>query len=431
MTPPSITLPDVEDRPRPQLLRAQWVAPMDRPPVRDGAVVIYRNTIMELGDAAVLAAAYGRTADHHDLGDVVLLPGLINAHVHLELSDTPRPGDRWDEPLADWLIEVMKTAPRDGDAERIGRSVDIGVRQCFRFGVTTVGDITRQPAITRRLLKASPLRVHSFGEVQAMAGRRHLLAPRLAAAADRTHESDRLRVGISPHAPYSIEPHGYRQCVEAARDGGMVLATHIAESPDEPEFMLHHTGPLRRIWDFLGNWTDSGVSRIETTPVRHLWQHGLLDVPAVLVHVNYCSDDDLSVLAGRRASVAYCPRTHAYFRHPPHRWRDMQWVGVNVVLGTDSLASSPDLNLVDDVRLVRKLAPDVPARDLWAMVTTRAARALEMFENVGSIRQGKEADLVAFPVSRDTDDPLEVVLREHVLPKAVWVAGERVGDDLR
>src|SRR5207302_10539659 len=103
---------------------------------------------------------------------------------------------------------------------------------------------------------------------------------------------------------------------------------------------------------------------------------GLLDYPTVLAHVNYCDDVDLDLLARGRAGVVYTPRTHAYFGHPPHRWRDMLARGINVAVGTDSCASSPDLNLVDDLRLLHRLAPEVPAQTLWEMATIRGARAI-------------------------------------------------------
>jgi aminodeoxyfutalosine deaminase len=200
-----ITLLGVTATPTSTLFRAAWVAPMDRPAFQDGAVVIANETIVDVGDAAALRQVH-RDAEERDVGKAVLLPGLINAHVHLELSDLPvSAGSIWDGPLANWLIEIIKRSPRADDPGRVRRAVEIGVEQCLRFGVTSVGDISRQPALARPVLRDSPLNVISFGEIQAMAGRRHLFDARLASAADQTCESSRLRVGLSPHAPYSVE----------------------------------------------------------------------------------------------------------------------------------------------------------------------------------------------------------------------------------
>jgi cytosine/adenosine deaminase-related metal-dependent hydrolase len=391
---------------------------MDRPVMCDGALVFAGEKLSSVGDAADLAREH-RDARDIDLGNSIVLPGLINAHVHLELSDLPRLGFEWRGPLADWLIEIIKQMPAGDDTQRVQRAVEIGIDQCLRFGVTTVGDISRQAKLTRPLLRQSPLRVVSFGEFQAMAGRRKLLDERFAVATDRTHEGDRLRVGVSPHAPYSVEPNGYARAIQS----GLPLATHLAESPDEAEFLADHTGPFRRLWEFLNAWDDN-VPRFEGSPIRFARSLGLLDIPAVLAHLNYCDDAELALLASGKSSVVYCPRTHAYFGHPPHRWRDMLAAGVNVALGTDSTASSPDLNLLDDLRLIRRIAPESSSHDLWQLVTTRPARALQMDDALGSLSPGNFADVVCFELRNETD-PLEAILRENMVPSQVWIAGRR------
>jgi cytosine/adenosine deaminase-related metal-dependent hydrolase len=147
-------------------------------------------------------------------------------------------------------------------------------------------------------------------------------------------------------------------------------------------------------------------------------------VPTLLAHVNYCDDDELELLSGGQASVVYCPRTHAYFQHPPHRWREMLARGINVAVGTDSCASSPDLNLVDDLRLLRRLASDMPAKQLWELGTIRAARALGMEHEIGSLTPGKRADLVVFNVRGG--DALEQILHGRQLPNSVWIDAARV-----
>ena len=114
------------------------------------------------------------------------------------------------------------------------------------------------------------------------------------------------------------------------------IATHLAETADEAEFLANHSGPFRDLWAALGAWSD-GVSRFAGGPIRAMQLVGLLDLPgAVLAHVNYCDDAELDILARGRASVVYCPRTHAWFRHPPHRLREMLARGINVAVGTNS-----------------------------------------------------------------------------------------------
>src|SRR5207253_5134070 len=138
---------------------------------------------------------------------------------------------------------------------------------------------------------------------------------------------------------------GYRRCLAAAKYFGLTLATHLAETPHEEEFLASHAGPFRELWEFLGAW-DEQVPTFAGGPIRYAQSLGLLDYPTLLAHVNYCDDAELALLARGRASVVYCPRTHAFFGHPPHRWREMLSRGINVAIGTDSCASSPDLNLL-------------------------------------------------------------------------------------
>jgi cytosine/adenosine deaminase-related metal-dependent hydrolase len=307
----------------------------------------------------------------------------------------------------------------------VAASVGAGAAESLRFGVTTVGDISRDALRVRAALAETPLRAVSFGEVVGMAGRKEQLARRLAAALAPSASAAHVAAGVSPHAPYSVDAEGYRQCLAAARSAAVPLTTHVAETSDEAAFLSDHGGQFRELWERLGGWDGAAVARFAGGPVRYAASLGLLDyTPCSLAHVNYCDDAELSLLARGRASVVYCPRTHAYFGHPPHRWRDMLAAGINVAVGTDSRASSPDLNLVDDLRLLRRLAPDLPAQTLWETATSRAARALGIATTCGTLAGGKSAQLAIFPARGP--DPLAAVLDSEALPLATWVAGSTV-----
>ncbi len=393
---------------------------MSAPPISDAAVAIAAGKILDLGKSRELRQKHA-SLPVTDLGDAVLLPGLINAHTHLELSHIRRgdPGKN----LADWIVQtVLPQTPRPGQAttEAVEKAVKIGVEQCLRFGVTCVGDISKQCAQTRPLLRGGPLRVVSYGEIQAMAKRRGLLEERFALAADVSQDSPLLRVGVTPHAPYTVEPQGYRRCLEFARATQRPIATHLAETADEAEFLAKHTGAFRRLWEVGVNAWDDDVPKFSGGPIRFAHELGLFDYTTLLAHVNYCDDAELEILAGSNASVVYCPRTHEFFGHRPHRWREMLRLGINVAVGTDSCASSPDLNLVDELRLLHRLAPEIPVETLWQMATTRAARAVNL-SHIGSIDRGNHADLAAFACR--TSDPLREILENEVLPASVWIGG--------
>jgi cytosine/adenosine deaminase-related metal-dependent hydrolase len=396
------------------MLLAQWLFPMAGPMVREAGVVVEDGVIAAVGKEAEMRKLHPDAAVE-DLGDSLLLPGFINAHTHLELSDLSPGAPRPD--FIKWLRGMIAQANNPG--RDVAKATQQGIWECLRFGVTSVADISRHFEITRPILAESPLRAISFGEITAMGQRRIEVEPRLASALTQTQG---IRIGLEPHAPYSVEVEGYRRCVEASRRLGVPITTHLAESPDERLFLSSLQGPFRELWDDLP-WFDERIPRFEGGPIRLAESVGLLAGPALLAHVNYCDDQEMDLLAPGRASVVYCPRTHAFFGHPPHRWREMLARGINVALGTDSCASSPDLNLLEDVRLLHRLAPKVGAEELLALVTINAAKAIGD-GSVGTIAVGKSADLIGFDVSGP--DPLKELLGSDLQPSHVWIEGQSI-----
>lgn len=402
------------------LLSAAYIATMAGPLLKDAGIVFDEQEIISVGKFAIIRRQH---SDAHlvDLGSAIILPGLINAHTHLELTalgQLPKPAS-----FVDWILALRQQMASIKDANAfVVDSVKEGVKQCLRFGVTAVGDITLNPFITRPILKSSEMHGVSYGEVLGMAGRIDQLDSRIAAAIDQTSATGLFRAGIEPHAPYSLDLNGYRKCFEVARRNNIPLTTHLAETPDEAIFLADHSGPFRRLWDTMGAWTE-GVSRSPGGPIRAMSQLGLLDYPTLLAHVNYLDDTELEILARTQVSVVYCPRTHAYFGHPPHRFEEMSRLGINVVIGTDSCASSPDLNVVNDLRLLHYLYPALDPQWLWSLVTSRAAIALEMSHRIGQLNPGLSADLCVFEVH--TSDPLREILENNALPQQVWRGGGR------
>jgi cytosine/adenosine deaminase-related metal-dependent hydrolase len=394
--------------------------------MRDAAVLVRDGRIVQFASRRELTKQ-AAPSERIDLGDCVLVPGLINAHTHLELSRCKAPRAMPAGGFVGWIKNLMSQMPADAEelAATVESAVIHGVRQCLKFGVTTIGDISRNSGETRRILRRSPLRVISFGEISAMAKRRDRLGERLAEAIDRKWESKRVIVGISPHAPYSVEAPGYRTCLKTAERQGMPLCTHLAENPEESEFLEKQTGPFRELWNWLDAWDDS-VPKFAGGPIRFAENLGMLNYPTVLAHVNYCDDEEVEILARGQASVVYCPRTHWLFEHPAHRWKEMLRAGINVAVGTDSCASSPNLNLIDDLRLIHVREPNVSAMEIWQLATVRAAAALQLPQGLGTFSPGAPADLIALPCPPHTDDPLRWVLDSDVIPTGVWIDGHRV-----
>ncbi len=402
------------------LLGAAYIATMAGPIIRDGAAVFDENSIIAVGDIKAVRREHP-DANAIDLGQAVILPGLINAHTHLELTalgQLPKPAS-----FVDWILDLRQKMATIPDFQQfISDSAKAGIQHCLRFGVTAVGDITLNPAITRHILAAAEMRGVSFGEVLGMAQRIDQTDSRIAAAIDQSANNPFFRAGIEPHAPYSLDLRGYKKCLEAARQYNLPLATHLAETPDEAPFLADHTGQFRRLWEALGAWSE-GVSRDAGGPIRAMKNLDLLDYPILLAHANYIDDSELEILARSRASIVYCPRTHAYFDHPPHRFEEMSQRGINVAIGTDSAASAPDLNIVDDLRLVYQSAPARDPEFLWSLITSRAAIALGMSNTIGQLAPGLLPDLCVFKVH--SNDPLKEILENTSLPNQVWRSGRR------
>ncbi len=391
------------------LLRAKYVLPVESPPIEDGFVEVVDGRIAAVGRWNSLSP---RNAT--DLGEAALLPGFVNAHTHLEL--TAYAGQIPPCRLWDWLLHLIRLRKEPGLFAREQAGVRVGAKLSLEAGVTTVGDISRLH-LAWPVLKDSPLRKVCFAELLCFAEDPPRTLEELADAVRTTRTDDRLFAGISPHAPYSVTGEQLRGCVEMARRNRLPLTIHVAETREERRYIESGDGFL---YDLMAT---AGFVAHCPPPRRPLFDHlgssGLFGVPALLAHVNYVSDREMDCLAGSPCSVAYCPRAHRFYGHEPHRYREMLARGINVCVGTDSLAANESLSVLDELRFLRREHTDLDPALLLEMGTIRGARALRLDSQVGSIATGKRADLVAVALAADgSADPCANVL-ESGNPAAV------------
>jgi cytosine/adenosine deaminase-related metal-dependent hydrolase len=395
--------------PDPWTLTARWVFPADRPPLPRGVVTIQGGKILAVEQAGPRAADI-------DLGNVAILPGLVNAHTHLDLSDargkiSPTPD------FISWLRKVIehRRAQRPWEARL---NTQAGLNESLRHGVTLVGDISTDGASWDLLAHAS-VRAVVFREMLGLSCGR--------AEETLTETNDWLTQhaatptcipGTSPHAPYSA----HASLFFAASNTGAPVAVHLLETRDELTLLNLRAGPFVDFLRDLGVWDPSGLAQ----DASHVL--GLLNglSPTLLVHANFLSSD---TAIATNTTIVYCPRTHAAFGHPPHPFREFMKRGVRVVLGTDSLASNPDLDILAEARFVARRHPDLPGETLLRMITLDAAEALGWAEVAGSLTPGKSADLVVLPVTdRDDIDPHRWIFDsmlpvERVMFRGQWVSG--------
>jgi len=400
------------------ILTARWVVPMDRLPIKDGSVRIDGGRVVRIGPRQDLQGG-----PIEDLGDVVLLPGFINAHAHLELSGYAgrlKPSSLWL-----WLARLVKLRrgvdPRDERA-----SAARAAAESLRAGVTCIADVSRRGDAWTSLADV-PIRKVCFAELISIAADPPRDPDELAHAVEAVACDDRLTVGVSPHAPYTVRADHFTAAVAWARGCGLPITTHWAETREECRWVARGGGMLGALIRGLGG--GAAIRSPRCDPIEYAERLGLLSAGALLAHVNYITDGGLEQLRRGSASVVYCPRSHRFFGHRHHRWRDMLDAGVNVCVGTDSAASLPagaTPSVLDELRFLHRAHADVPAETLVAMATVRPARALGLDRELGSLGPGKQADLVAMPLTdRSVNDPLADILASDTNPIGVWVAGER------
>lgn len=404
-------------------LRARWVVPVEGPVIENGAVRIEGGVIAAVGRAGELAG----DGAVEDLGEVGLFPGFVNAHTHLELSCYA--GRIEPQPFWDWIERLITLRREAGSAERERASIAAGARMSLEAGVTCVGDISRS-GWSAAALRGIPIRRVCFVELISGAptppGDPDELIEALNAA---DGEADELTtVGVSPHAFYSVSWNDLRRTVAIAAEGDRPITMHVAETAEEIAWLGGEAG---RVSEFLERYRLPNASAAIRGGYMELLHRVLMTrLRPLLAHANYTSNAELRMLAETRCGVVYCPRAHGYFGHGGHRWREMLAAGVNVCVGTDSLASNSTLSILDELRYLRRFSKGIPASTLLEMGTIRGARALGIDEACGSIRVGKRADLVTLKLSGGgAENLLECVLDGEGQVSSVWVAGRSIVRD--
>lgn len=408
-----------------QLLRARLVLPMCSPPIADGAVLVSGERIKAVG-AWKDFRTQGRPAD---LGEVLLMPGLVNAHCHLDYTDM---GGLFPQPkvFTDWL-KLITTTKATWSYSDYAQSWLRGARMLLRSGTTTVADIEAMPELLPEVWESTPLRVISLLEMIGLTRRREPEAI-LREAVDRiaSLKKRRCRAGLSPHAPWSTLPELLRRSAREARRHGWLLCTHVAESALEYEMFTRRRGEMYRWLErSTRNMSDCG----SVTPVQHLERCGALGPNLLAVHANYLGKDDPALLARSGAHVVHCPRSHLYFRHGPFPLRKLLKAGVNVCLGTDSLASvvkqnrqPTQLNLFEEMRALAAKQPRLSRQSILSMVTLNSARALGLAGRVGQLSPGAYADLIALPFSGRPKEVWEAALNHAGDVSCSMIAGKWV-----
>ena len=414
---------------------ARWVLPISSPPIAYGTVVEHGGRIAYVGERR--GAPDGTDVD---LGDVALLPGLVNAHTHLEL--TVMRGFLEDLDFRSWIFRLTRARREALAPEALIDSARVGIAEGLLAGITTYADTNDSGAPFRAMLDVG-VRGISYQEVfgpdptqcaESLAGLRGKVD------ALRREATTLVRAGVSPHAPYSVCDALFEGTAAFAIQEGLPVAVHIAESADESSLVQHA----------LGGWAESHRSRgtevvpRAASPIRLLERVGVLDARPLLIHCVRVDSDDVGAIARHDCSVAHCPASNAKLGHGIAPLTDFIRAGIRVGIGSDSVASNNRMDLLDEVRLAilmqraRTARFDaISASEALELATLGGARALGLEAEIGSLDVGKSADLAAFPLAalRSTPvyDPASALVfaASGIMATFVAVAGRPLVRDAR
>jgi aminodeoxyfutalosine deaminase len=413
------------------IIRARTVVTMDSPPIENGAVVVSENRIVDVGKFDEIKIR--NTGEIVDLGEQALLPGLINAHCHLDYTCL-RGKISPQKTFADWVrainAEKAKLAPKDYLA-----SINEGFAEAKRFGTTAIANLTAFPELVSKI--HAPIRTCWFAElidVRAPESASELVdsafkslrsssecADMSAHSTGRTRRgelSKRRHVaelqspgcGLAPHALFTASRGLFRRCEEIAERENILLTTHLAESREEMEMFRDASGPLYEFLKSIGRSMDDCGDK---TPLElFLGASGRRALSYwIVAHLNELTRSDFDFLekSNARFQIVHCPRSHKYFGHGTFAFERLRSFGFNICLGTDSLASNETLSSFADMRAFQKKFPSVSAEEILQMATINPARALRQENALGQIRPGFGGDLVAVPCA-DSRDVFEQII---------------------
>ena len=385
-----------------EVLRARWVLPIDRPPIDGGWVELADGRIIGVGSGDPPAVA-------RDLGDVAVLPGLVNAHTHVELSwlagRVPPAGS-----MVEWIRQLLRERSAGPGRVDIPAAISGAARDMRAAGTVLAGEVTNTLE-TSAALSAAGLGGMVFHELLGFnavdpAGEVREAWARIDADRSRVGAPD-LDYAVVAHAPYSVSPALFVEIARRHREAR--LSVHLAESPEEIEFLRTGGGPFRDLLIDLGVWSGRWDPP-RCGPVEFLATQGYLQPGLVVVHGVYLTDDELARLRHVDAVIVVCPRSNEWVGGGPPRLSRMYAEGVAVAVGTDSLASTSSLSVFDELAEMRRLAPGVAAAPLLESATRVGARALGFERDFGTLTPGKRAAMTAVDVPGGLTDVEEYLV---------------------
>jgi len=394
-----------------KLLIANYVLPIAAPPIEQGAVVIQGSEIVAVGKHQEIIQQFP-DAEVEDLGDAAILPGFVNCHSHLEITSMRGALDNVEHDFSAWLLKVndLRAGLSDDD---ICKAAVAGAVEGMHAGVTCFGDIGRFGIAGFEALKTAGLRGIVFQETE--------FSPDDATAKVdfdkliekfellRKTENELVKVGISPHSPYTVSPKLFQLIAEFAVKNDVKLTIHAAESTDEDELLRNGIGFFTEVYEKYDiKWKSPKCSTAEY--LEHL---GVLRAKPLLVHCVTVSDSDIELIAESRSSIAHCPKSNAKLGHGYAPFEAFLDKGIAVGLGSDSVASNNVCDMLEESRFAALAARNragtkrfITAKEMLETATLGGAKALGLDDSIGTLEPGKQADIIAVSLAHSAQQPI-------------------------
>ena len=411
-----------------QIFAASYILPISSPPLAGGAIAVDNGLIVDSGTLEELRKVHA--APVREFPDCAIMPGLVNAHTHLELTHFPswklRKGiDYSPRTYVDWVIQVIKIR-RALSHDELVHSVREGIRKSLECGTTTVGDILTDRTLLPLFLK-SPLSGRLYCEAIGQDPAQCDALLRSIENVIASFKPGRLVPGISPHAPHTLSTRFMREIADLARGLSVPTAIHLAESLEETAFLHDSTGKIAELLYPFAGWADYIPAPRRTTPAAYLDSLGVLNTATSVVHCVHVTPADAEKLKQRGVTAVLCPRSNDRLTVGRAPAALLKKTGIPLALGTDSLASNDSLSLWDEMRFLRRQFPGVfTPEEVLEMATMGAAGSLHVRHEAGSLEKGKKADFLVMKTAphRSMTELPEAMIEEGHLEE-VFIGGRQ------
>lgn len=397
-----------------KIFAADHVLPISSDPIRNGAVAVNGSTIAAVGARTDIERQFP-SAEAEDFGEAAIMPGMVNCHSHLEITSMRGALDDVEHDFSAWLLKLNGLRAGLSD-DGIREAAVNGVMEGARAGVTCFGDIGRMGHAGVHALKTVGLRGIVFQETEFSPDNRTADDDFLSFAAKfeelKSEETDLVRVGLSPHSPYTVGSRLFELIAQYSILNRVPLTIHAAESSDEHELMTQGTGFFTSVYEKYGvDWNSP-----HCTPIEYLERLGVLSAQPLLAHCVTVSDSDIRKISANGAKIAHCPKSNAKFGHGYAPFEAFLDARIAVGLGSDSVASNNTCDLLEESRFAALSARNRPgsnrfisAKEMLETATLGGATALGLDDEIGTLEPGKQADIAVVSLANIAQQPVSDV----------------------